>query len=125
MIKRGDKGTVGGNKAIVIYDHLKGDYPLVIAVESLCDTEEIVVRAAHGGSTIAIPFIPSKPWDSLKPGDACFAKEYESCFWRPGVYAGISEDNLPLTFDADGKREWNHCVPAKLVDGELVPVEEE
>jgi len=123
MIKRGDKGTVGGNKAIVIYDHLKGDYPLVIAVESLCDTEEIVVRAAHGGSTIASPFIPSKPWDSLKPGDACFVRDGAGS-WHARVFKGI-DTGYPITFSEEGGFDsWRHCVPAKLVDGELVPVDE-
>lgn len=126
MIKRGDKGTVYAMKARVIDADLKGEESLAIAVTDKGDTERVITRKQDGSSIGPEgPFIPSKPWDSLKPMDVCFVRSNESTEWRLRIYASEGKDGYPQVFTQENEIiTWDQCVPAKLIGGELIPVEE-
>lgn len=128
MIKRGDKGTIDKLQARVIADDIVGEFPLAIEVIYENGSPGIYLRNVDGttDSKFNSAFIPSKPWDSIKPGDACLVKSTGILKWIPRVYAGINECGKPTTYeDQKNVIAWDYCVPTTSICGELILVKEE
>lgn len=135
MIKRGDKGYMDNIfgmvsrredvGARVIADDIKGECCLAIAFDVGNGVEAVVTVKKDGTGPSGHTFIPSKPWDSLKPTNPCFVRADESMKWILRIFAGKDKDGYPQVFSPENLiTTWSECIPAILIDGELVPVEE-